>query len=136
MAAATTAAIFGVRWDPAAGYSSFSSFFFFMGPVGPCRTCTRTGPRSTVTAFHLTSPCPSHDPLSLPCATLTAFPLFLLLLLVPFPSYALSLLSRRFYSVFLSSSSLVSSLCFSTISPSFLSEIFTIPCSTINYFDL
>lgn len=43
---------------------------------------------------------------------------------------------RRFYSVFLSSSSLVSSLCFSTISPSFLSEIFTIPCSTINYFDL
>lgn len=67
-------------------------FFFFMGPVGPCRTCTRTGPRSTVTAFHLTSPCPSHDPLSLPCATLTAFPLFLLLLLVPFPSYALSLL--------------------------------------------
>ena len=43
------------------GWATRSPFCsFFVVPVGLCRTCARgTGPRSTVTAFLLTSPCPS-----------------------------------------------------------------------------
>lgn len=57
-----------LRWDPrrrrTTGNVALSVFFLFRGPraSGPCRTCTRTGPRSTVTAFHLTSPYPSRGP--------------------------------------------------------------------------
>lgn len=91
----------------------FSFCSFFVVPVGPCRTCTRTGPRSTVTAFLLTSLCPSHIPSSLPLSRFSwlCLPLSFLSSLYPlrspFPS-ALTLLpsssfspnhfSRRFYS--------------------------------------
>lgn len=88
----------------AAGYSSFSSLFLFVSSVGLCRTCTRTGPRSTVTAFRFTSPCPLYNPPLCLTDCLLSFFLPLLLILFPFPSFSLQSL-RCFYSVFLFSSS-------------------------------
>lgn len=141
----TTAAIFGAWWAYSGGvYRRSRRSFRFVGPVGPCRTCTRTGPRSTVTAFHLTSPCLSHGPRCLLRASPAApFPLFifllflLLLLLVSFSSRSLVLLLVAFiqsfaapksFSLFLSFSSLLTghflSLCPSHLSLSFLS----MPC--------
>lgn len=54
----------GATLRSAVGPTRFSFSSFFVVLLGPCRTCTRTGPRSTVTAFLLTSSCPSHIPSS------------------------------------------------------------------------
>lgn len=91
------------------GWATRSPFCsFFVVPVGLCRTCARgTGPRSTVTAFLLTSPClsliSSSPPLSRfrwlhPPPSLSLHPPSFLLfspfdssLSPPFPSLSLSL---------------------------------------------
>lgn len=116
----------GPEDSAAAGCSSFSSFFF-VDRVGPCRTCTRTGPRSTVTAFHLASPCPSARSSQPPLPhRLTSPPL----LSPPSPLSLLPLVpSRRFYSVFHSASSPHRLFPLSL----FLSSFFVLPHSFYNF---
>lgn len=97
------------------GAARFSFCSFFVVPVGPCRTCTRTGPRSTVTAFLLTSLCSSQHPFLGSPQPLQVTPCFLLFLsffrllssptalhvalsLVPSSSFLRNHFSRRFYS--------------------------------------
>lgn len=120
-----TAAIFGAWWDPKTARrrgARRSRRFFFVDRVGPCRTCTRTGPRSTVTAFHLASPCPSARSSQPPLPhRLTSPPSsFSSFSLIPFASRSfpslLFCLSQRFFS-----SPVVSSL--------FISFLFLCPSS-------
>jgi len=93
--AATAAVIFGVRWDPAAaGYSSFSSFFFrgLRRALQDLYEDWSAIYRNRIPPY-LTLPLARS---SQPPLCLTAFPLFLLLLLVPFPSYTFPLLLAAF----------------------------------------